>query len=322
MGAYAAAVSAGVLSLADGLSLVLAHGRLLDRSPGVAVPLPEADLLAMLADDVIDEYAAAVASVRLHPPRLPWISDRTGAPVTAREACDPAYWAGHLRHPIRFSDALQTLLAGSAGILLEVGPGGTLGSLARQHPGCGPRHTIVQSLPDAAEGAGGAVESLRATGVLWQAGLPVRWSALRGGRPPRRVPLSTYPFQRERFTVEAPTPVVAPPGPAESGPVESDPVEPVPGPDADRSATDPRTPVERTIAEVWREVLRVQHVGIDDDFFELGGQSLHATRVLARLRPALGPDASRLTIMDVFDHSTVRELAALVSGSDPREQPR
>ena len=96
---------------------------------------------------------------------------------------------------------------------------------------------------------------------------------------------------------------------------------PVPehGRDADRAGTEPRTPVEKTIAELWREVLRVEHVGIDDDFFELGGHSLHATRVLARLRPALGPAAPRLTIMDVFDNSTIRELAALVSGPDPQE---
>jgi acyl transferase domain-containing protein len=365
LGTYAAAVSAGVLTRADALSLVLTQGRLLDRLPEVAmlaVPLPEADLLPMLADDmaitaldgprqcvvsgptagveqllqhlagrgvdarrlpitsaahsiladdVIDEYADAVASVQLRAPQLPWISDRTGAPVTARDACDPAYWAGHLRDTIRFSDALQTLLAGSAGILLEVGPGRTLGSLARQHPGCGPRRTIVQSLPDAPEGAGDAAESLRTTGVLWQAGVSVRWSALHNGRPPRRVPLSTYPFQRERFAVDAPTPVATPAAPGAA--------EPVPGHDADRAAADPRTPVEKTIAEVWREVLRVQHVGIDDDFFELGGHSLHATRMLALLGPALGPDVPRLTIMDVFDHATIRELAALVSGSDPQE---
>ncbi|MEU4578997.1 beta-ketoacyl synthase N-terminal-like domain-containing protein [Nonomuraea sp. NPDC023979] len=302
LGAYAAAVSAGVLTRADALSLVLTHGRLLDRAPETATAP-----LSMLAD----EYAEAVASVRLSAPRLPWISDRTGAPVAARDACDPAYWAGHLRDTIRFSDALRTLLADPTRILLEVGPGSALGSLARQHPGCGPRRTIVRSLPDAPEGAGSAAESLRATGALWQAGVSVRWSALHTGRPPRRVPLPTYPFQRERFAVDAPTPVAAP--------VAPDAPEPVPGPDADRVAADPRTPVEQTIADVWREVLRVERVGVDDDFFDLGGHSLHATRMLALLGPALGPDVPQLTIMDVFDHATVRELAALVSGSDAGE---
>ncbi|WP_329101235.1 acyltransferase domain-containing protein [Micromonospora sp. NBC_01699] len=280
LGGFVAAVSAGVLSRADALSLVLTRGRLLDHPA--------------LVDDRSDEYADAVASVRPSPPRLPWISDRTGAPVTAREACDPAFWTGHLRDTVRVSDALETLLASSAGILLEVGPGELLGGLARQHPG----RTIVASLP---EGAGGAVESLHATGKLWQAGLPVRWSALYDGRSPRRVPLPTYPFQRERFTVDDPIPVAA-----------------LASPDAaDRTTTEPSTEVEKAIAEVWREVLRVSHVGIDDDFFELGGHSLQATRVLAGLGPALGPDAPRLTIMDFFDNSTIRELAALVNG-EPR----
>ncbi|WP_052422988.1 type I polyketide synthase [Nonomuraea candida] len=311
-GMYAAAVSAGVLTRADALSLVLTQGRLLPAGSAAH---------SVLADDVIDEYAEAVASVRLRAPRLPWISDRTGAPVAARDACDPAYWAGHLRGTIRFSDALQTLLADSAGILLEVGPGRTLGSLARQHPGCGPRHTIVQSLPDAPAGAGSAAESLRATGALWQAGVPVRWSALHTGRPPRRVPLPTYPFQRERFALGAPAPVATPAAPGAAEPVPGHAADRVAADPrtADRVAADPRTPLEKTIAGVWREVLRVPHVGIDDDFFELGGHSLHATRMLALLGPALGPDVPQLTIMDVFDHTTIRELAALVSGSDPRE---
>ncbi|MFK3979643.1 type I polyketide synthase [Micromonospora sp. NPDC050397] len=283
LGEFAAAVRAGVLSRADALSLLLTRGRLLDR------PAP--------VDDMLDEYAEAVASVRLSPPRLPWISDRTGAPVTAREACDPAFWTSHLRDGVHLADALQTLLASSAGVLLEVGPGEIPGSLARRHPG----RTVVQSLP---EGAGGAAESLRATGRLWRAGLPVRWPALHEGRSPRRVPLPTYPFQRERFTMDDPTPVPAPGSPDGAA-------------GAAGATTEPSTEVEKAIAEVWREVLRVPYVGIDDDFFELGGHSLHATRVLAGLGRALGPDAPRLTIMDLFDNSTIRELAALVGG-EPR----
>ncbi|KAF2775006.1 type I polyketide synthase [Streptomyces sp. OM5714] len=364
LGAYAAAVCAGVLTRADALTLVLARGRLLDRLPEstvAAVPLPEADVLPMLTDgmaiaavdgpqrcvvsgptasvgpflqrldgpaadtarvqiasaahsplvdDILEEFADAVASVRPGPPRLPWISDRTGAQVTAHDAVDPAYWTGHLRHTVRFSDALRTLLAGPAGILLEVGPGHALGSLIRQHPDGGPGRTVVQSLPEAAERAGDAAASLRATGMLWQAGLPVHWPALHHGRRPGRVPLPTYPFQRERFTLDAPVPDAAHGSPGAT--------EPGAGPESD-GATAPRTPAEKAIAEVWRDVLQVRHVGIDDDFFELGGHSLHATRMLSRLGPVLGDEAPPLTVMDVFDHATIRELAALVSASAPPE---
>ncbi|WP_432043165.1 beta-ketoacyl synthase N-terminal-like domain-containing protein [Streptomyces cadmiisoli] len=88
--------------------------------------------------------------------------------------------------------------------------------------------------------------------------------------------------------------------------------------DASAAAAEARTPAEKVIAGVWSDVLGVADVGMDDDFFELGGHSLHATRVLARLGPALGSQARRLTVLDIFDHPTVRDLAALVSASGPR----
>ena len=49
----------------------------------------------------------------------------------------------------------------------------------------------------------------------------------------------------------------------------------------------PRTPTEQTIADVWAEVLQIEKVGILDNFFDLGGHSLQATRVIARLRDPL-----------------------------------
>ncbi|MGP4097981.1 amino acid adenylation domain-containing protein [Nonomuraea sp. KM90] len=74
----------------------------------------------------------------------------------------------------------------------------------------------------------------------------------------------------------------------------------------------PRTPAEASVAAIWADVLGLARVGALDDFFELGGHSLLAMRVLARLRKAV-PDR-RLTLMDLFKHSTVAELAALLDG--------
>jgi amino acid adenylation domain-containing protein/FkbM family methyltransferase len=64
-------------------------------------------------------------------------------------------------------------------------------------------------------------------------------------------------------------------------------------------------PAEEEVAQVWRLVLGVEEIGPDDDFFALGGHSLHATRVIARLR-RLGAD---LPLRDLFDAPTVRALA-------------
>jgi amino acid adenylation domain-containing protein len=82
-------------------------------------------------------------------------------------------------------------------------------------------------------------------------------------------------------------------------------------PDLAESYAAPETPVEETLASVWQEVLGVDRVGIDDDFFDLGGHSLLAVKMLARMHAATGID---LYLGTVFEHSTIRDLAASLSG--------
>ena len=70
------------------------------------------------------------------------------------------------------------------------------------------------------------------------------------------------------------------------------------------------------IAEVWQEVLGVERVGVHDDFFALGGDSLLATRIVVRLRDAL--DTPGLGLLSLFTTVTVAQLAeAMRAGEDP-----
>ena len=82
-------------------------------------------------------------------------------------------------------------------------------------------------------------------------------------------------------------------------------------PELEQSYVAPETPVEESLAAIWREVLGVDRVGIDDDFFDLGGHSLLAVKMLARVQESLSLE---LALPTVFEHSTVRELAAVVAG--------
>ena len=72
----------------------------------------------------------------------------------------------------------------------------------------------------------------------------------------------------------------------------------------------PRNDTERDIATIWAELLKIEAVGIDDDFFDLGGHSLLAIRALARLRDLVGVD---LEPQALFENSRLSEFAALVS---------
>jgi acyl carrier protein len=76
----------------------------------------------------------------------------------------------------------------------------------------------------------------------------------------------------------------------------------------------PRTDLERRIADIWRELLAVERVGLDDNFFDLGGHSLLLVRLHARLGETFGVD---LTIIDLFSHATIRTLARLVRSNRP-----
>jgi amino acid adenylation domain-containing protein len=71
----------------------------------------------------------------------------------------------------------------------------------------------------------------------------------------------------------------------------------------------PRTPVEEMIAEMWAEVLRVERVGVFDDFFALGGHSLLATQIIARIRDAFDVNISMRTL---FENPTIAGLAVIV----------
>lgn len=75
----------------------------------------------------------------------------------------------------------------------------------------------------------------------------------------------------------------------------------------------PRTPSEQKLAAIWREVLRVDPVGVDDAFHALGGRSLHAMRVLSRIRETLRPE---LDATALFRHTSIRSLAAFLDAGD------
>ncbi|MGH8890406.1 MAG: amino acid adenylation domain-containing protein [Acidothermaceae bacterium] len=84
-----------------------------------------------------------------------------------------------------------------------------------------------------------------------------------------------------------------------------------------RQGVPPRTPTERKLAEIWREILNVPDIGIHDNFFELGATSLAAARLFARIEQDLG---TKLPIAPVFQAPTIEALAKLVDqGSAARD---
>jgi acyl transferase domain-containing protein/acyl carrier protein len=153
-------------------------------------------------DAILDRFSAEVAKVALRAPEIPFISDVTGTWITAEQATDPGYWARHLRQPVRFAAGVAELLQDRRRILLEVGPGRTLTTLAGRHPGR-TEQAVVASLGHPQDAVPDQAAALAALGRLWLAGLHLDWAGFHGGETRRRVPLPTYPFERQRYWIEA-----------------------------------------------------------------------------------------------------------------------
>ncbi len=72
------------------------------------------------------------------------------------------------------------------------------------------------------------------------------------------------------------------------------------------SYDEPRTPTEKKVAEIWQEILGLEKVGINENFFEAGGSSIHATEIVTLLEKKF---STQLSVVDLFDYPTIALLA-------------
>jgi acyl transferase domain-containing protein len=161
-----------------------------------------------MLDPMLPGFAEVVGSVRMHPPQVPFVSSLTGAWITDEQATSPDYWVQQVRRAVRFSSGIAELLEDPANILIEVGPGQTLSTLARQHPAKHAAQEIAASLKSE-ENVQQDLQSqdvksmLETAGRIWTAGGSVDWAGVHGNEPRHRVPLPTYPFERQRYWIDS-----------------------------------------------------------------------------------------------------------------------
>ena len=153
-------------------------------------------------DAILAPFAERVRATRRNAPDLAFVSNLTGTWITKEEAVDPAYWARHLRGAVRFADGLAALTAGSDAALLEVGPGQTLASFARQALGRAAERTVARSLPHPKETQTAGEFLIAGAGQLWLAGVEIDWKGFHVGERRHRVELPTYPFEHQRYWVD------------------------------------------------------------------------------------------------------------------------
>ncbi|MEU4159271.1 SDR family NAD(P)-dependent oxidoreductase [Actinoplanes sp. NPDC026670] len=160
-----------------------------------------------LVQPAVAPFQDEAGKIQMQPPQIPFCSNVTGTWIEDTQATDAGYWGSHLRSAVRFADNLATLLADPDLLLLEVGPGQSLSTFARQHPSWTPERVVAATLRQPREQHPDRQVLLQAVGQMWCAGAPVHGNGLDDAGSRRRVRLPSYPFQRQRYWVE--------PGPAD-----------------------------------------------------------------------------------------------------------
>ena len=156
-----------------------------------------------MMEPILDEFTRSVQTISLHPPQIPWVSTVTGNWVTADDVTDPGYWARNLRQTVRFGAAIGEILQQASHILLEVGPGRTLSTLAKRQPDSSPEQVALASVRHPRESQSDTGFVLTTLGQLWLAGAAIDWDGFYQREQRRRLPLPTYPFEGERYWIEA-----------------------------------------------------------------------------------------------------------------------
>ena len=316
-------VVAGTLEAVDALQQRLAHeGELVSRRL-----LATHAFHSPLMTPVTEELTRIVRSIRLGAPRIPYISNVTGKPITDAEATDATYWARHLTQPVQFAAGLQHMCTPTAPVFLEIGPGQMLTSLAEQYlAGRGLSDRVaLASLPHGSDAQPDRAFTLSSLGNLWLAGIEPDWAGVHRHERRSRVPLPTYPFERQRYWLMPRRP---PQQKHEAEPVTASTVSlaqemastpqgiqpKVNGVENSRSHIGaefvaPGNSTEQKIAEIWEELLGIHPIGIHDEFLRLGGNSLLAIKVAAELREAFQIE---FPLEALLRSATVAEIALLV----------
>jgi amino acid adenylation domain-containing protein len=278
-------------------------------------------------DEVIEPLTNFIDPAILRRPAVPVLSNVTGDWMGDRDALDPDYWGRHLRRTVRFGDGLSRVLHIPDVLLLEIGPGRTLAGIA--HERAGRSKTLVFSSLVADPGTDADQKAMLSTAAgLWLAGATLDWERFSAREERRRVHLPTYPFERQRYWIDPPAVRAEPRAAATASPEHGEPPAPEPftpthaRPWLSTFYVAPKSDLEKEIARIWEDLLGSAPVGADDSFFELGGDSLIATRLASRIQARFPVE---IPLRTVFEASTVGELAAalasLLSSARFRAEP-
>jgi len=215
---------------------------------------------------------------------------------------------------LRFYDNMREAHLRQDAIFLEVGPQRLLQQLAQRLP-ISTKNQIA--LSSTASEKSEYVSLLSTLGSLWVRGVPIDWNSVYDKKDVRRVSLPTYPFERQRCWVERPGPAIAEAGTSVQQPEMADTSNsrgPIPitlhsRPRLSTPYLAPSTPTQIRLVSILEPVFGITPLGIHDNFFALGADSLMAVGVVSQLNEQYGIQLAAVHLYEALD---IASLAVII----------
>lgn len=321
----------GMLSVRDALKMVSLRRRLIDSVSSALNPstvgnghsssAAKLDSQSVTVSSMVSAFAENLKQqFQIAPPILSCFSCSSGEWMRTDHVCSPRYWEAQLEDVPRLADTVSKLSSSGISLVLEVGPGGTLSGFGKDCAPVGQKDklTVISSLAPTHESA--IAMLLESVGKLWVRGWIPNWENFHAGEQRSRVPLPTYPFERTlcRLASSGQPSLLAVSrnrqrSPAEPARQDSGVCEPVMSVEISsedsKSELAMRAELECKVAEIWQQLLGVKEIGNDDDFFDLGGDSLLVTQFVSRLSEMFPVE---LPLDSVYDKPTIANIARVL----------
>lgn len=275
---------------------------------------------SFLMDSVLEEFRKELETITFSELQIPFVSNLTGKLITKDEAMSSQYWIDHLRNTVRFSDGLATLLKEPHTIFIEVGPGNTLTTLFQQQVSTETSsNTAINLIRHPKQEINDQEHILKKIGELWMNGIDINWEAYYGEQKPYRVSMPGYVFNKTKLPVKvnpfelinfsAGETSIKEPSLVIDAFDDTEAFEE----DLDEKAAfltnyvAPSNNTEEQLVDMWQTFFSKEKIGILDNFFTLGGNSLKGVTMLKLIQKTFEID---IKIKDFYKKSTIKELAA------------
>ncbi len=256
-----------------------------------------------MMEEAAAEFGEFLKGFAMHGPSVPIVSNVTGRWVEENEMNTEEYWAEHIINPVKFDKNLEVILEDENAVFIETGAGRSLCTFAIQHKDRKEGQTFLNILRHPREKENDLEYIYAKLGLAWCAGLEPDWKKFMGDTVRNRIPLPVYHFEKKPYPIRS-----SPEGGNTGNRREPGEVSEVPGQGTVRlKGTES---VEECIINVYKSVLGFEEVANDQDFFELGGDSLKAVSLSNEIERSTGV---KVAVSEIFKYTTPKKMAAYMN---------